>query len=360
MPAELAPSSFAAIDGWDGDDHAAALEAFRTGARRIVDQSPVTGAFGVDGAELQRVARIALSAGAMGASAAKVFFEAHFTPCRICAEGFVTAYFEPELEARLTPGDGFDLPLYRRPADLIDIDPLACPQGWDTDRRFGRVTPAGVQPYFDRPAIEAGALAGRGLEIAWLRSHVDAFFIHVQGSARLRLADGATMRVGYDGKSGHAYTSIGRLAVERGLLTREAAHKDGLDAWLRENPEAGRRLMAENRSFIFFRQTGQADGEGPIGAAGAPLTPYRSLAVDCTRMTFHAPIWVSAESLADPQHPDRSYRKLMIAQDTGSAIVGPARGDLFFGSGDAAGSLAGQVRHRAEMTVLAPRPDGPR
>jgi membrane-bound lytic murein transglycosylase A len=185
---------------------------------------------------------------------------------------------------------------------------------------------------------------------------VDAFFIHVQGSARLRLVGGGTMRIAFDGKSGQPYTSIGRLAVERGILARDAAHKDGLEAWLKAHPEAGRALMRENRSFIFFRETELAEHEGPLGAAGVPLTAGRSLAVDRSLLTFHTPIWVAAADLPDPDAPARPFRRLMIAQDTGSAIVGPARGDIFFGSGDRAGSLAGRVRHEAEMIALVPLP----
>jgi membrane-bound lytic murein transglycosylase A len=199
-------------------------------------------------------------------------------------------------------------------------------------------------------------LKGRGLELAWLKSEVDAFFIHIQGSARLRLVEGGTMRIGYDGKSGHPYTGIGRLAAERGLLSREGAHKDGLEAWLRAEPEEGRALMRENRSFIFFREIGLLEHEGPIGAAAIPLTTGRSLAVDRTLVTFHTPIWVDAAELRDLDDADRPFRRLMIAHDTGSAIVGPGRGDLFFGSGDAAGSRAGRVRHAAAMTLLVPTP----
>jgi membrane-bound lytic murein transglycosylase A len=222
--------------------------------------------------------------------------------------------------------------------------------------RFARGGPAGLTEFFDRPAIETGALAALGLELAWLADPVDAFFVHVQGSARLRLAEGGTMRVAFDGKSGHAYTSIGRLAVERGLLPLGGADKDGLEVWLKNNRELGEALMRENRSFIFFRESALAEDEGPLGAAGVPLTAGRSLAVDRTLMTFHTPIWVEVTGLADPETADRQFRRLMVAQDTGSAIVGPARGDLFFGSGERAGSLAGRVRNEARMTALVPAP----
>jgi membrane-bound lytic murein transglycosylase A len=221
--------------------------------------------------------------------------------------------------------------------------------------RFGRSTERGIEPYHDRAAIEAGALEGRGLEIAFIEDPVDLFFIHVQGSARLRFADGGLARIAFDGKSGHPYTSIGRLAVERGLLQREAADKDGLEVWLKTHPREASALMQENRSYIFFRETEQEKDEGPLGAAGVPLTPFRSLAVDRLLHTFHTPIWVDAAELSDPERERASFRRLMLAEDTGSAIVGPARGDIFFGSGAEAGSRAGRVRHAATMVALVPR-----
>jgi membrane-bound lytic murein transglycosylase A len=349
----LHPISFSDIDSWRDDDHAAALAAFRVSADAIAEAPPKTRALGVDGGALSRLGESVPQRDA-DRHAARRFFELNFVPHRIEAAGFVTGYYEPEVEASRERTDRFTTPLYRRPADLVDVPLGERPAGWDPEVRFARDTGNGLAPYADRAAIESGALAGRGLELAWLEDAVDAFFIHVQGSARLRFTDGGTMRVAFAGKSGHAYTSIGRLAVERELLRLEEAHKDGLEAWLRSHPGEGRALMQENRSFIFFRETELGDDEGPLGAAGVPLTAGRSLAVDRTLHTFHVPIWVNAPGLADPARPETPFRRLMIAQDTGSAIVGPARGDIFFGSGSAAGSAAGRVRQDASMVVLVP------
>ncbi len=350
----LAEIRFSDIAGWPDDDHAAAFHAFRHGALRAAETQPKTRALGIDGARLQRIARTALAEAETSPEMARAFFERWFAPHRIASRGFVTGYFEPELAASRTPTQHFSVPLLRRPDDLVEVDELNRPPGWDPEVRFARRTEGGIEPFLDRAAIEDGALAGRGLEIAYVANPVDAFFIHVQGSARLRLLDGDTLRIAFAGKSGHPYTSIGRLAVERGLLPRERADKDGLEAWLKTNPEAGRALMRENRSFIFFHETPLTEEEGPLGAAGVPLTPFRSLAVDRTLHTFHTPIFVTAPDLQDPQHGG-TFQRLMIAQDTGSAIVGPARGDLFFGTGVAAGSLAGRVHHAAEMIALVPR-----
>jgi membrane-bound lytic murein transglycosylase A len=309
---------------------------------------------GIDGNALRDAAIAALEACSRKRNA-REFFEAYFAPNRIEADGFVTGYYEPEVAASLVRTKRFDVPIYRRPDDLVELATGERPPGWDPEIRYGRRSAGGLVPYFDRPAIEEGALAGQGLELAWLADPVDAFFIHVQGSARLRLASGSQLRVAFDGKSGHPYTSIGRLAVERGLLALESADKDGLAAWLRRHPEEGRGLMRENRSFIFFRVTSQDDAEGPLGAAGLPLVAGRSLAVDRTLHTFHTPVWVDSPGLADIDRPGRPFRRLMIAHDTGSAILGPARGDIFVGSGEAAGSAAGRIRHSAAMIALVPK-----
>lgn len=354
----LRPIPFAELAGWNADDHAAAFRAFRAGAAQIVHTPPKTRAFGVSGEALRQAAALALGMPAgLAGEEARGFFERRFVPHRIEAAGFVTGYYEPEVEASRIRTERFTVPLYRRPDDLVDVTDDNRPPGWDPDIRFARQGAAGITPFADRAEIEAGALAGRGLEIAWLGDRVDAFFIHIQGSARLRVTTGEVLRIAFDGKSGHAYTSIGRLAIERGLLVRGDAHKDGLEGWLKRHRSEGEALMRENRSFIFFREVRLAGHEGPLGAAGVPLISGRSLAVDRTLHTFHAPVWVDAARLADPDRRSPPYRRLMVAQDTGSAIVGPARGDLFFGSGAAAGSRAGRVSHAATMAVFVPAAD---
>ncbi len=353
--------SYAQIAGWRDDDHALAFAAFLRSAHQIVETPPTKRHRAIDLNALVAVAHRAILSGPMTAQTARRFFEEHFEPARIDAAGFVTGYYEPELAASPVRTGQFPVPIHKRPPDLIDVDGGNRPAGWDPEIRFGRQTEDGIEPYFDRAAIEDGALAGKGLELAWLADPVDAYFVHIQGSARLRMAGGGLERIAFDGKSGHAYTSIGKLAVERGYLSVAAADKAGLETWLRQNRQDGRQLMQQNRSYIFFRQTPPAPLEqGPIGAAGIPLTAGRSLAIDRKLVTFHTPLWVDAAGIPDPDAPTGAaathFRRLMIAQDTGSAIVGPARGDLFYGSGKEAGDRAGRVRHRAAMTLLLPKP----
>jgi membrane-bound lytic murein transglycosylase A len=248
------------------------------------------------------------------------------------------------------PTREFSVPLYRAPDDLVEIEPGAA-AGLDASFRFARRTAAGLAEHPDRGAIMAGALAGRGLEFVYLRDPVDAFFIQVQGAARVRLTDGTRMRITYAAKTGHPYTSIGKVLIDMGALKAGAVTMQSIRAWLAAHPEAVADVLARNRSYVFFREAPVADeGLGPIAAAKVPLTPGRSLAVDRLVHTFHAPVYIETTL------PDGApWRRLMIAQDTGSAIVGPARGDIFFGSGDAAGELAGRTQAGGRFFLLMPK-----
>jgi membrane-bound lytic murein transglycosylase A len=352
--AQLKPTTFAELDGWADDDHAAAFAAFRAGAGIVERHPPKARALGVDPAAL---ARILTQAGTQGASpsptAARSFFEAAFEPFEVVPESggaFFTGYYEPEVAGSRVRTVEFSTPLYRPPPDLVEVGPSEVPQ-LDSLFRFAIRTAAGHAEHADRRAIMDGALAGRDLELVWLADPVDAFFIHIQGAARIRLTEGGTMRLTYAAKSGHPYTPIGRVLIDMGALTKDEATMQGIRAWLAAHPDKADAVMARNRSYIFFREAPVTDDRlGPIAAAKVPLTPMRSLAVDRLLHTFHAPVWVET-TLPD----GASFRRLMVAQDTGSAIVGPARGDIFFGSGDAAGEIAGRMRAGGRFVVLTPR-----
>lgn len=208
----------------------------------------------------------------------------------------------------------------------------------------------------DRGAVMAGALDGQGLDLVYVRDWVEAFFIHVQGSARIRLEDGSTVRVTFDGKSGHPYFPVARVLVEKGLMSPAEATADVLKAWLAEHPEEVAPTLSRNRSYIFFREAPVPDPAlGPVAAAGVPLTPGRSLAVDRRYHTFHSPVFVETVLPGASAGEAIPFRRLMIAQDTGSAILGPSRGDLFFGTGEAAFAQAARIRHPARFTLLVPR-----
>jgi peptidoglycan lytic transglycosylase A len=334
----LKPVSFAALDGWREDDHAAAFRALLK-ACRADPELPFCIAAMQLGDEVS-------------SESARVFFEDRFTPHVVegaDTPGFVTGYYEPEVEGSRTRTKKFQVPVYSRPDDLITLAP-------DIDRaRFNdritglRQTPQGQVAYFTRAEIDAGALAGRGFELFYLADPVEFYFMQVQGSGRVRLADGSTLRLGFAAKNGHPYTSIGKLLVERGEGTPEEMTMAGLKAWLGADPERGRALMHENRSYVFFREL---EGDGPIGAEGVALTPGRSLAVDTEYVGLGTPVFVTAQDLASEQ--GQPFRRLMIAQDVGSAIRGPERGDIFWGSGEDAGGIAGSTRHRARFVLLLP------
>ncbi len=362
-PARLTAVPFARLAGWTEDDHAAAFAAFRRSALSVATSPPKTRPLGPAGEALARAAAAALRVdGRPDPATARLFFETWFEPHRIEpveGAGFVTGYFEPEVDGAETASDAFRIPLYARPDDLQELKPDDARGDLDPQLTWARRLPDGsFTEHPDRAAIMAGALSGRVPVIAWLSSWVEAFFIHVQGSARVRLPDGRVKRVTFAGKTGHPYFPIARVLVERGLMQPREATADVLKAWLIAHPEDAPAVMARNRSFIFFREADVPDQAlGPIAAAGVPLTPGRSLAVDRHLMTFHAPVFLEADFGAGvPGHPG-PFRRLMVAQDTGSAILGPARGDIFFGSGEAAWAAAARVRHPATFTLLLPRGD---
>lgn len=355
-PARFTELRFADLPGWGADDHEVALACFRISARRMAARPYTTKAIGTDAAALASVGEAALSRSFSG-SGAREFFERSFRPFRVdpaSGSGFVTGYFEPELAASPVRTARFSYPLYSRPPDLVDIDDNTRPAGMDPSFMFARRTPAGYEEYTDRAGIESGALAGRDLELAWIESPVDGFFVHIQGSARLLMPDGEVWRISYAGKSGHPFTPIGAWLVANGQLTREQVTMDSIRQWLLADPLRARELMNRNRSFIFFQRTAQENPDlGPVAAAGVALTPGRSLAIDHRLHTFASPIFVSTR---DPLPQQKlPFRRLMIAQDTGSAIIGPARGDIFIGSGREAGSVAGAIKHPADFVVLVPR-----
>ncbi|WP_018236095.1 murein transglycosylase A [Ensifer sp. BR816] len=359
MAFDLQPVAFSELPGWHEDDPTQVIEALRRCHHHVTAVKPYrTGSLGVSVADLLP-AYEAAAAVLPGAAAARTFFEAQFVPFRIRpsdrATGFVTAFYEPEVEVRATPDEAFRFPFYRRPADLIDIDEANRPEGMDPYFAFGRLRDGRIEEYPDRRAIDEGLFAGRGLEIAYARSKVDVFFIHVQGAARLIYPDGSRRRITYAAKTGHRFSAIGKLLIDRGEIDAATVSMASIRGWLAAHPEKVDEVLWHNRSYIFFREAAVENEDlGPVAAAKVPLEPGRSLAVDRLIHTFGVPFFIASESLT---HLDggRAFGRLMLALDTGSAIVGPARGDIFTGSGDAAGELAGSVRNDADFFILVPR-----
>lgn len=351
--------SFDDLAGWQGDDSSAAYEAFRRSAFQSLVKPYRTGALGVAFPAFAAAYEEARLKPALAGDEAKAFFERHFVPHRIGPEegeqGFVTGFYEPEVAASPVRTDRFRIPLLSRPSDLLDIDDANRPAGLDPYFAFGRAAADGIVEYHDRGAIERGALAGMGLEIAWLADPVDAFFIHVQGAARLLMTDGTLKRVTYAAKSGHRFTGPGGVLARLGEIPLPDVTMQSIRRWFRDNPGRIEEILWQNRSYIFFREAPVEEGAlGPVAAAKVPLTPGRSVAVDRLLHTFGTPFFIEAPTLI--AFGDGGFSRLMIAQDTGSAITGPARGDLFAGSGVEAGEIAGVVRHPADFCALIPRP----
>lgn len=350
----LRPTSFSTLSGWERDDHGAALAAFARQKLKPQSERYKTGAIGIAPEAFD--APLALTNSDSAINNPRLFFEKHFTPFKLVCDqgkrGQVTGFYEPVAEARIHKDSQFAIPLLRRPTDLIALDEANRPATISSDFRFGRRDQNNnIVEYHDRAAINRGAINHNELAIAWLKDPVDAFFIHIQGAACLIMENGKVLRVTYDGKSGHPFTAIGKLLIERGEIPKDKISMQTIRAWLAKNPDKSAAFMEENRSYIFFKQAQVSDPDlGPIAAAKVPLTAGRSLAVDRVLHSFGTPVFVQADKVnGEP------FTHLMIAQETGTAIVGPARGDIFFGTGDIAGQNAGAVNSPCDFTILVPR-----
>lgn len=346
-------ASFADLPGWQDAELGPALTAFQRSCPLFRQRSLGPGdPNGQAWVEACAAADSAMVAATDFETIARNFFSAGFVPLRIRNNheeaGLFTGYYEPELRGSVTRTDEFATPLLARPDDLVMVNLNEFP-GDHAGRIAGRVEGGALRPFEGRTEIENGALENTEA-IVWVDDPVDAFFLHIQGSGRVVLEDGTVMRVGYAGQNGHPYTAIGRVLVERGEMTVDEASMQSIRAWLAGHPSQAAALMQENASYVFFRRIDVADPSlGAIGAAGVPLTPGTSLAVDLSFHALGAPAFVATEL------PDGTpFRQLMVMQDTGGAIRGPIRGDIFFGFGAEAGEIAGRMRGQGELWVLVP------
>ena len=329
----LMPAQYDQLAGWRDDSVAAALPAFLKSCAAVASRSATaaldgrtkSGDFGTAG-EWRPLCTAAEQLPTGDDKAAREFFETAFVPLLAGnngdSEGLFTGYFEITLNGSRQRGGPFQTPIYRRPSD-----------------------PA----RFSRAEIEDGALTGQGLEILWVDNPIDAFFLEIQGSGRVRMPDRSIVRIGYDGGNGKPYVAVGRLLLERGVLPREQVTMASIRRWMAEHPKEGAELRRENPSFVFFREI---VGDGPLGAQRVVLTAGRSLAVDRAFIPLGVPIWLEAQE----RFSAGKFRRLVIAQDAGGAIKGPVRGDLFWGHGADAASGAGAMNARGHYYLLLPRP----
>ena len=356
--------TYAELDGWQSDDMRPAIRAFarsckamlRRDDERAVGPDDRMGTIG----QWREVCETAVSIDVanLRKEDARTFFESGFRPYLSgngdLPEGLFTGYYEPELQGQLTRGGAFQTPLYLKPDDMVSIDLGDFREELKGTKLVGRLSGKTVKPYFDRAAIDGGALSGRDLELVWVDDAVDAFFLQIQGSGRVVLPDDSVLRVGYAATNGHPYFAIGRELIARGILTRETVSLQSIQKWLQDNPDEADGVMNTNASYVFFQPltVDPNDPEaGPLGSQGVPLEPGRSLAVDRRFHAMGVPVWVETR---DPMNADRAFRRLMIAQDTGGAIRGPVRGDIFFGPGDDAALFAGHMNRQGQKYVLLP------
>ncbi len=357
------PVSFEDIPGWRDDVLVRPLVAFANSLaalkRDVAQEVEDGGALG-----LYRAAEYAAGICETGLSqdAARSFFETAFIAHRVIhdeADGLLTGYFEPTLRGSRKKSNRYSVPLYRRPDDLVDVIGDVLRASGADGLTHARKTEQGLAPFPVRSEIERGALAGCDLELVYLEDPVDTFVLHVQGSGVIELDDGSRIRVGYDGKNGHPYSSIAKHLVACGEMSADEATLASLESWLRQDPERGQRTMWRNKSFIFFKEIGPADKVQPLGVKQTPLMAGRSLAVDARYHRIGLPVFVASPTLHHASDDEcigesAGFFRLMVAHDVGSAIRGPERGDIFFGSGQEAGRLAGITKHRGNLFVLLP------
>lgn len=349
----LAPASFDDLPGWHDDHVGNALAAFVKSCA-VLEKRGATVPIGpaalhTTAADWQKACTAAAQTPSQDV-AARAFFERYFTPYLVgnngVSTGLFTGYYEPLLYGSFQRGGRYQTPLFKRPKDLVMVDLGRFRPAWHGERIAGRVVDGTLVPYASRVQIERGALDHQHLVLLWVDDPVAAFFLQVQGSGRIKLPDGAMIQLGYAGQNGWPYVAIGKLLVERGVLTPQTVSLQSISAWIKAHPRQGAALMDENPSYVFFRKM---PGDGPIGAEGVVLTPRRSLAVDPNFIPLGAPLFLVASD------DSLSLHRLMIAQDTGGAIGGPVRGDVFWGFGKAAEAAAGTMRAQGRYYLFLPK-----
>jgi membrane-bound lytic murein transglycosylase A len=339
----LYPTEFAYLAGWDKDDHASAFNSFQHSCQSWRNQPNdriLGGAFELGKiGDWKQLCNISVATGKE-----KQFFEQWFKPYAVADtngfDGLFTGYYLPELHGSFKKTERYQVPVYGMPKDLVK-----------RDQSIGRYDQNQFQPYFNRAEIKAGALNGKHAEILWVDDEVDAFFMEIQGSGKVIMEDGHVQSLSFAGKNGREYYAIGKTLVDNGSIPREQISMQTIRAWIKAHPEEGRQLMLQNQSVIFFRPTDSKATEGPTGTMNIPLTAGYSMAVDKTIMPLGVPLWLDAD------HPlgQQRIRRLLMAQDTGGAIKGLIRGDVYWGQGQQAGELAGLMKSKGRFFLLIPR-----
>jgi membrane-bound lytic murein transglycosylase A len=332
------------LPGWDKDQHAQAFIALDKGCVRLAKKPGWQG-----------ICASASKLGEPGDEDAKQFFETHFTPHMLRGEkgttrGMITGYYEPLLHGAMHADERYRYPLYKTPEDMLIVDLGALYPSLKGKRVRGRVVGNKVLPYYSRAQIESEKMPLSGQELLWVDDRDQLFFLQIQGSGRVQLPDGKIIGAGYANQNGHAYISIGKKLIDMGELKREDVSLFSIKAWLKSNPQRAKALLNENPSYVFFVLRDKPEF-GPTGSLNVPLTAERSLAIDPKFVELGAPIWLSTSYPGKTQQP---LQKLVMAQDTGGAIKGQLRADLFWGTGEHAENMAGNMKQPGEMFILLP------
>ena len=339
--ARIEPLSFSTLEGWKDDDHAVAFDTFLKSCRAILNGTRAMRSARPFYGALFKVCERAVAAGQLDRDHARAFFEDNFKPVRVTpagqTAGFFTGYYETEVDGSRFPSDEYTIPVYAAPAETV------------------RRHQSKVFANLDRTRIEDGALAGKELEICYIKNPVDAFFAQIQGSTRVKLDNGKLLRLNYVASNGMPYTPVGKFLIDRGIVSKEEMSMDKIREFMEANPDEGKELRRKNRSFVFFQETPLGTHDECIGAQGVPLTPGRSLAVDKRIHIYGTPVWIDAELPIESEKPETKFRRLLFAQDTGSAIVGPARADIYFGHGEEISHIAGRIKQNGQFVMLAPQ-----
>jgi membrane-bound lytic murein transglycosylase A len=339
----LYPAEFDSLPGWTEDDHVAAFSAFRHSCKRwstMPSDKTMAGIYELGHvSDWQTICDMPTKSGEE-----RLFFEKWFKPYAVEEQGsfngLFTGYYLPELHGSLTKTERYNVPIYRKPDDLVTVG-----------KKSGRMVNGHLEPYYDRRAINEGALEDKDLELLWVDDAVDAYFMEVQGSGRVLMEDGSVKTVGYAAKNGRGYFAIGKELVDRGIIPREQVSMQTIRDWIKSHPAEGQELMQKNASYVFFHFTSHDASQWPVGAMGVPLTTQRSLAIDRHYLPLGIPIWLDAE------HPQggKRLKRLVVAQDTGGAIKGAIRGDFYCGQGSKAAEMAGPMKSKGRFYLLVPR-----
>ena len=357
--AQYAPLKWSEVAGWTDDDPLPAFKTFRASCKPIAAQKAPLAESKALGTSLHDSCIAARAQDISDSAKAREFFEKNFTPLLISRigedAGFVTGYYEPIVDGSRVQTDVYNVPVYRRPSNLFvrgySQANSSMPNKGQVFRKIGRRK---LVPYYDRAEIEDGAIAGRGLEVVWLKSQTDLLFIQIQGSARIKLEDGSIVRINYDAHNGFPYMPVGRILIERNIIPKDQMSMQKIREYMEQSPDAAKELRRQNRSYVFFREVKLGADDEAVGAQGVPLTAGRSIAVDKSLHVYGTPFFIEGNLPIESDTSNTPFRRLMIAQDTGSAIIGPARADIYFGAGADAGRVAGRLKNPARFVMLLP------